>query len=187
VAVGNPPYIGEKTGATMIDATRRRAPYWERFYAVHLDYLYWFVVLGVSKLRRGGRFGFITSAYWLRAAAASPMRRYLAQHCHIERLILFRDVRLFPDAPGHHSLVVVGERRVDAGDQPIDAPAASMDSPAVHVLGAAAARDAPAAPLGRGGRRARGPRGPSAHVLTSVVDGVLSGSAHGVVATARKG
>jgi hypothetical protein len=112
VAVGNPPYIGEKTGATMIDATRRRAPYWERFDAVHLDYLYWFVVLGVSKLRRGGRFGFITGAYWLRAAAASPMRRYLAQHCHIERLILSRDVRLFPDAPGHHSLVVVGERRV---------------------------------------------------------------------------
>lgn len=141
-AVGNPPYVGEKIGAAMIDAIRRRAPYWERFYAVHLDYLYWFIVLGVSKLRRGGRFGFITSEYWLRAAAAAPMRRFLAQHCYIERLILFRDVRLFPDAPGHHSLVVVGERRVDAGDRPVDAPAASTERPIVHMLGAPAARDA---------------------------------------------
>ena len=72
VAVGNPPYVGEKLGAPIIRRTRERHPYWNTYYAQHLDYLYWFLILGVSKLRKGGRFGFITTEYWLRATGASP-------------------------------------------------------------------------------------------------------------------
>jgi N-6 DNA Methylase len=114
VACGNPPYIGEKLAAPILARTRRNHPYWEQFVAEHLDYLYWFLILGISKLRSGGRFGFITTEYWLRASGAAPLRRYVAQHCHVERVLLFRDLRLFPDAPGQHSMVVVGTRRTVA-------------------------------------------------------------------------
>ena len=111
-ACGNPPYIGEKSAAATLRRTRQRHPYWNQFVGQHMDYLYWFLILGVSKLREGGKFGFITTEYWLRAAGARPLRRYLAQRCSIERLLLFRDMRLFPDAPGQHSLVVIGQRVV---------------------------------------------------------------------------
>ncbi len=112
VALGNPPYVGEKIGAELWSATREQFPYWNAFAAPHVDYLYPFLIVGVSKLRVGGRFGFITTEYWLRAVGAAPLRRFLAERCRIERLILFRDMRLFPDAPGQHSLVVIGERTV---------------------------------------------------------------------------
>lgn len=123
-AVGNPPYIGEKKAAGLLARTRDRYPYWEQFAGAHVDYLYWFLIVGISKLRAGGRFGFITTEYWLRADGAAPLRRFIARHCRVERLLLFRDLRLFPDAPGQHSMVIVGERVTD--------PAALEPGPIEH-------------------------------------------------------
>jgi hypothetical protein len=113
VACGNPPYVGEKTAAPLMVRTRHDYPYWESFVGQHMDYLYWFLILGVSKLRAGGRFGFITTEYWLRAEGAKPLRGYLARRCHIDHIVLFRDFRLFPDAPGQHSMIVTGTRVAD--------------------------------------------------------------------------
>jgi hypothetical protein len=112
VAIGNPPYVGEKKAAALLRRTRGAYPYWDRFVAPHLDYLYWFLILGVSKLRQGGRFAFITTEYWLRSEGGGPLREYLSQRCSIERILLFRELRLFPDAPGQHSMIIVGERVV---------------------------------------------------------------------------
>lgn len=126
VAVGNPPYIGEKIGSKLWRLARERYPYWEDFAAPHVDYLYPFLIVGISKLRPGGRFGFITTEYWLRAAGARPLRTYLAHTCRVDRIILFRDMRLFPDAQGQHSLVVVGQKiRHDSEDlsEPLDVAA----------------------------------------------------------------
>lgn len=111
VAIGNPPYIGEKLAAPILRATRRDFPYWEQFVGPHMDYLYWFLILGVSKVAEGGRFAFITTEYWLRADGARPLRKFLADRADFERIILFRDFRLFPDAKGQHSMIVVGTRR----------------------------------------------------------------------------
>jgi hypothetical protein len=111
VAIGNPPYIGEKLAAPILRATRRDYRYWEQFVGPHMDYLYWFLILGVSKVADDGRFSFITTEYWLRADGARPLRKYLAERADIERIILFRDFRLFPDAKGQHSMIIVGTRR----------------------------------------------------------------------------
>jgi type I restriction-modification system DNA methylase subunit len=80
VAIGNPPYVGEKSIAATMAALQKSHPYWRKFSAAHADYLYNFLILGVSKLRRGGRFAFITTEYWLKATGAAPLRDYLAQH-----------------------------------------------------------------------------------------------------------
>ena len=132
IAVGNPPYVGEKKAASLLRRTRAAHPYWESFVAPHLDYLYWFLVLGVSKLRNGGRFAFITTEYWLRSAGGAPLRGYLAQRCQIDRILVFRDLRLFPDAPGQHSMVVVG-RRVVPEDANLGLEVAAAASPRVSI------------------------------------------------------
>lgn len=128
LAVGNPPYIGERLAAGLLRDTRARHPYWEQFVAPHLDYLYWFLITGISKLRVGGRFGFITTEYWLRAQGAAPLRRFIAERCSIERLLIFRDLRLFPDAPGQHSMIVIGQRLESAAEA-----ASKRHSPSVSV------------------------------------------------------
>jgi N-6 DNA Methylase len=131
-AVGNPPYVGEKRAAPVLQRTRARYPYWSDFIAPHLDVLYWFLVLGVSKLRAGGRFGFITTEYWLRSDGARPLREYLGRTSKITHLVLFRNLGLFPDAPGQHSLVVIGER-VLAPDAPLDADPITATKPRVLI------------------------------------------------------
>lgn len=118
VACGNPPYVGEKRAAPVLRQTRERYPYWEQFVGPHLDVLYWFLILGVAKLRAGGRFGFITTEYWLRSDGARPLREYLAKRCHIDRVLLFGDMKLFPDAPGQHSMVIVGTRVTPRDEEP---------------------------------------------------------------------
>jgi hypothetical protein len=140
VACGNPPYIGEKTAAPLLAQTRRAYPYWDGFVGQHMDYLYWFLIAGVSKLRPGGRFGFITTEYWLRAEGARPLRRYLAARCHIDRIVLFRDFRLFPDAPGQHSMIVTGTRMMPPDQQHEQWPDMTDARPRVSIyLGGAVA------------------------------------------------
>lgn len=117
VVVGNPPYVGEKRIAATRAELMARHPYWQQFSASHQDYLYYFLILGVSKLRQGGRFAFITTEYWLQRTGAAPLRKYLAEHCDIERVSLFREMRLFPDAPGQHNLVIVGQRITDPANR----------------------------------------------------------------------
>jgi len=129
VACGNPPYVGQKVAAALIDKTRREHPYWEQHVGHHMDYLYWFIVVGMSKLRPGGRFGFVTTEYWLRAVGAAPLRAYLAEHCDVDRLVLLRDFRPFKDAPGQHTLLVAGTRR--------DQPGPSTTKPTVSMYEAA--------------------------------------------------
>lgn len=113
ICVGNPPYIGEKSIAATKAELIKHHPYWSAFSASHQDYLYYFLILGISKLRKGGRFGFITTEYWLKATGAAPLRKYIAEHCRIDNIVLFRNLTLFPDAPGQHNLVIVGERVTD--------------------------------------------------------------------------
>lgn len=124
VACGNPPYVGEKSIAKTLEVLRQQHPYWEQFSASHMDYLYNFLILGVSKLRKGGRFGFITTEYWLKAEGAAPLRKFLAEHTRIDRLLLFRRMTLFPDAPGQHKLIVIGERITDPTDDTYKPPPA---------------------------------------------------------------
>lgn len=141
-AVGNPPYVGEKKLAGTLTRTRERFPYWEQFVGPHMDYLYWFLILGVSKLHPGGRFGFITTEYWLRAAGAAPLRGYLATRCRIEQVLVFRDLRLFPDAPGQHSMVVIGERVAEPDPQMPHPPVAFPPTrPRVSIYRGANVRD----------------------------------------------
>ena len=112
-AVGNPPYVGEKSAADVLSRARDQMPYWEQFSGARLDLLYWFLILGVSKLRKDGRFGYITSEYWLRSTGATATRQYLAERCNVEHIVLFRAMKPFPDAPGHDSMVIVGTRRAN--------------------------------------------------------------------------
>ena len=163
IACGNPPYIGEKLAAPIMRATRSKYPYWENFVGPHMDYLYWFLILGVSKLRQGGRFGFITTEYWLRAAGAGPLRAYLARNCHIEKILLFRDFRLFPDAPGQHSLIVIGSRVT-----PPDGEVAPDDKPRGHK---------PAVSI------YRGPASPNAIERSKILSAMRAGASRSNVVT----
>lgn len=112
----NPPYVGEKGNKELFRASLERFPYWRRFYQGKMDYLYFFIILGLSKLRSpndcasGGKLGFITTAYWPTADGASGLRKYILENSKIREMIFFEDVKIFEYAKGQHSMVFVLEK-----------------------------------------------------------------------------
>jgi len=103
----NPPYIGEKGHKELFRHTLGSYPYWKKYYQGKMDYLYWFIILGLSKLREYGKLGFITSAYWPTADGASKLREYILKNAKIKEMIFFEEVKIFEHAKGQHNMVFV--------------------------------------------------------------------------------
>lgn len=112
----NPPYISEKGNKEIFRSTLQRFPYWKEFYQGKMDYLYFFIILGLSKLRKpgerapGGKLGFITTAYWPIADGASKLRKYILENAKIKEMIFFEDVKIFEYAKGQHNMVFILEK-----------------------------------------------------------------------------
>jgi type I restriction-modification system DNA methylase subunit len=106
----NPPYVGEKGHKELFRSTLESLPYWRRHYQGKMDYLYWFVILGLIKLREGGRLGFITTSYWPTADGATHLREFILENALILEIIDFGETRIFEGAPGQHNMVFVLEK-----------------------------------------------------------------------------
>ena len=103
----NPPYVGEKGHKELFRYTIKTYPYWNKYYQGKMDYLYWFIILGLSKLRENGKLGFITTAYWPTADGASKLRKYILENAKIKEMIFFGDVKIFEHAKGQHNMVFI--------------------------------------------------------------------------------
>ncbi|MBI4946548.1 MAG: N-6 DNA methylase [Bacteroidetes bacterium] len=107
--VGNPPYVGEKGHKEMFRPLQGH-PYWKNYYQGKSDYLYYFIILGLSKLSEGGKLGFITTQYWLTADGAGTLRKYILEHAKIVEIIDFKGIKLFPEAKGQENIVFILEK-----------------------------------------------------------------------------
>ena len=103
----NPPYIREDDHKELFRNTRELYPYWEKYYQGKMDYLYWFIILGLSKLVEGGKLGFITTSYWLEAKGAEKLRNCLSQNAELLYLVDFGKIKLFEHAPGQFNIVFI--------------------------------------------------------------------------------
>lgn len=104
--VGNPPYVGEKGHKELFRPLQEHS-YWKHHYMGKSDYLYYFIILGLSKLREGGKLGFITTQYWLTADGAGKLRKYILENAKIVEVIDFKGIKLFPEAQGQENIVFV--------------------------------------------------------------------------------
>ena len=111
--VANPPYIGEDDHKELFRNTLKRYPYWGQYYQGKMDYLYFFVFLGIQKLKENGKLGFITTSYWLTADGASKLRKYVLDRAKIVEIIDFGEIKLFEHAKGQHNILFVLEKCPD--------------------------------------------------------------------------
>ncbi len=106
----NPPYVGERGNKDLFRTTLSNLPYWKEFYQGKMDYLYFFIFLGLSKLKDFGKLGFITTSYWPTADGASKLRKYILDNTRIKEFIFFEDIKIFEYARGQHNMVFVLEK-----------------------------------------------------------------------------
>lgn len=125
--VGNPPYIGEMHHRSLFREARARRLVARQYYHKDMDYLYWFLIAGLSRLAPGGRLAYVTSAYWPEAESAAFLRKYITDHADVERVILLGQTQLFEHAPGHHSLLIVLRRKA-MGAKPLRTKIVQIDT-----------------------------------------------------------
>jgi hypothetical protein len=94
LVVGNPPYVAEANNKPLFDRLRA-IPAWRGIYRGKTDYLYYFLLLAVEKLKPGGRLCVITPAGWMNAGNADFLRERLASELTLDELFLFGSYRLF--------------------------------------------------------------------------------------------
>lgn len=114
---GNPPYIGESGHRRLFQAYRTH-PFWRLYSEPKMDFLQYFIVLGLSKIQKrpGGRVCFLTSAYWLTADGAKRLRTLIMKQADIKDVMFIGGRQpLFGDAPGHHSAIVVLQGKIASG------------------------------------------------------------------------
>ncbi len=110
----NPPYIGQKGHKELFRSTIQQYPYWKVFFQGNMDYLYWFIILGLSKLKEGGKLGFITTSYWPTVDGATKLRKFILGNAKIKTTVDFGEIKIFEGAPGQHNMVFILERCSDA-------------------------------------------------------------------------
>lgn len=109
--LANPPYLREKGRKEQFRRIRERHEHLASFFGARIDLAYLFLHRCLEYARPGGRLAFVTSAYWLQATGAGRLRRDLGERARPLAFLRIPGTSLFDEAPGHHSLVSVHERR----------------------------------------------------------------------------
>lgn len=99
LVIGNPPYVAEANNRPLFQHFRS-LPAWKEVYRGKTDYLYYFLLLAVEKLKSGGKLCVITPAAWMNAGNADFLRERLAAELTLEELYLFGSYRLFAAEQG---------------------------------------------------------------------------------------
>lgn len=100
--IGNPPYITEVRGQKALFQSLPR-----QYYSPKMDLADAFFHWSLDHLKPGGKLAFVLPAYWLQRAAAQNLRERVWRECRFEELWVFDEHKLFADAPGHHSSLVI--------------------------------------------------------------------------------
>jgi hypothetical protein len=94
LVIGNPPYVAEANNRPLFQHFRT-LPAWKGIYKGKTDYLYYFLLLAVDKLKPGGKLCVITPAGWMNAGNADFLRERLAAELTLDELFLFGSYKLF--------------------------------------------------------------------------------------------
>jgi len=96
VIIGNPPYVKEYTDRTVFENIKKS--YMSKYYEGKMDLWYFFVCLGIDKLRENGLLGFIAPNNWITNAGASILRNKIINETVIKNYFDFADYMVFHDA-----------------------------------------------------------------------------------------
>lgn len=114
IIIGNPPYLTEARGNKELFRELRQVPILQPYYEKNMDIFNYFVEIGLDLLKEGGLLGFIIPSYWQNRTGANKLRSKIVSESNILRLIDFGDLKVFSQALGHHSSIIILEKVVQS-------------------------------------------------------------------------
>jgi len=113
VIIGNPPYIGHKSGQKQIFQHLRSLSLGKRFNNERMDIFYYFFHLALDLGKPNSSIGFITTNYFITADSAVKLRQDIYDRASVVKVVNFRELKLFESAAGQHNMITILNKNVD--------------------------------------------------------------------------
>lgn len=109
--LGNPPYITEVRDQAALFRRIKEHSVIRHHYHAKMDLCDAFLALGVEALAPGGQLAYVLPEYWTQRSASRTLRTFVQKECDILEYWRFGTRKLFARAPGHHTSLLLLERR----------------------------------------------------------------------------
>ena len=114
IIIGNPPYLGQNYNAQIFQELVKNYSICKKYFVGNMDLFYFFIHLGINKLKPGGLLSFITTNYWLTKSKKTGIK-YLKPHitndCFLIHYIDLSGIKVFKDAKGQHNCIFVLQKK----------------------------------------------------------------------------
>jgi len=114
IIIGNPPHLEQNYNANIFQELARNYSICKKYFVGNMDLFYYFIHLGIDKLKPGGLLSFITTNYWLTKSKKTGIK-YLKPHitkdCYMIQYIDLSRMKVFEDAKGQHNCIFVLQKK----------------------------------------------------------------------------
>ena len=114
IIIGNPPYLGQNYNAQIFQELVKNYSICKKYFVGNMDLFYFFIHLGIDKLKPGGLLSFITTNYWLtksKKTGIKYLKPHIANDCYLIQFIDLSKIKVFQDAKGQHNCIFVLQKK----------------------------------------------------------------------------
>lgn len=104
IAIGNPPYLGEK-GNTQVFKKIRKTEFGQKHYEGKMDLSYFFALKSLELINKLGRLTYLTTNYFITADGAMKFRKTLEETTWFAHILNFNSYPVFREALGQHNMI----------------------------------------------------------------------------------
>jgi adenine-specific DNA-methyltransferase len=115
LVIGNPPYLGQNYNSELFKALRKKFELCEEFFVGNMDLFYFFIHMGIEKLKPGGILSFITTNYWIfksQKTGIKYLKPYIKDNCNLLQYIDLSTLKIFKEAQGQHNCIFLLQKKI---------------------------------------------------------------------------
>ena len=120
IIIGNPPYLGQNYNAQIFQELVKNYPICKKYFVGNMDLFYFFIHLGIDKLKPGGLLSFITTNYWLtksKKTGIKYLKPHITNNCFLIQYIDLSRISVFRDAKGQHNCIFILQKKYENDKQ----------------------------------------------------------------------
>ena len=128
IIIGNPPYLGQNYNAEVFQEIVKKFASLSKYFVGNMDLFYFFIHLGILKLKPKGFLSFITTNYWVsksKKTGVKFLKPHITKECYLVQYIDLSNLTIFRDAQGQHNCIFILQKKttyekVNEIDRPIE-------------------------------------------------------------------
>lgn len=116
IIIGNPPYLGQNYNAKVFQNLIKDYPFCREYFVGNMDLFYFFIHLGIAKLKPGGILSYITTKYWItksKKTGIKLLKPHILEECFLIQYIDLSRIRVFRDALGQHNCIFSLQKKTE--------------------------------------------------------------------------